>query len=124
LFAARSIVVGRDVRLSIEKLVQALVRGLTDMVYFGAAHLDVDGGIMVTASHNPMDYNGMKLVGKGARPISGDSGLRASEDIVVAGDFPMESCEGIAKGVYKPYDIMKEYTQHLLNDVDVAKMKW
>lgn len=137
LFAARSIVVGRDIRLSSEKLVKALVHGLTDMgcnvidlglcgtemIYFGAAHLDVDGGIMVTASHNPMDYNGMKLVGKDARPISGDSGLRALEDLVVTGDFSLEKCAGITKGTCEPYDIMKEYTEHLLTYVDVAKMK-
>lgn len=137
LFSARSIVVGRDVRLSSEKLVKALVHGLTDMgcnvidlglcgtemVYFGAFHLPVDGGIMVTASHNPMDYNGMKLVGKGARPISGDSGLRALEDLVVTGDFSAQKCIGIRKGTYKSYDIMKEYIQHLLTYVDVAKMR-
>lgn len=137
LFSASSVVVGRDIRLSSESLTRALIRGLTDMgcnvvdlglcgtemVYFGAAHLDVDGGIMVTASHNPMDYNGMKLVGKGARPISGDSGLRALEDLVVTGDFSGEQCSGITKGTCEPYDIMNEYIQHLLTYVDVAKMK-
>ena len=137
LFSAKSIVVGRDVRLSSEKLVKALVRGLTDMgcnvldlglcgtemVYFGAAHLPVDGGIMVTASHNPMDYNGMKLVGKEARPISGDSGLRALEDLVINGDFSPEKCNNIEKGTCDPYDIMKEYIQHLLTYVDVATVK-
>jgi len=129
--------VGRDVRLSSDKLVHALVAGLTDMgcnvidiglcgtemVYFGAFHLPVDGGIMVTASHNPMDYNGMKLVGKDARPISGDSGLRALEDMVVNGDFSADQCVGITKGTYQSYNIMEEYIQHLLTYVDVAKMK-
>jgi len=137
LFKARSIVVGRDVRLSSEKLVKALVQGLTDMgcnvidlglcgtemIYFGAFHLPVDGGIMVTASHNPMDYNGMKLVGKDARPISGDSGLRALEDMVITGEFSQQECIGITKGTCEFYDIMKEYTEHLLSYVDVAKMK-
>lgn len=137
LFSASSVVVGRDIRLSSESLTRALVRGLTDMgchvvdlglcgtemVYFGAAHLDVDGGIMVTASHNPMDYNGMKLVGKGARPISGDSGLRVLEDLVVTGDFSAERCLNITPGSCQSYDVMEEYTQHLLTYIDVANLK-
>ena len=137
LFAARSVVVGRDVRLSSESLANALVRGLidmgcnvvdiglcgTEMVYFATAHLGVDGGIMVTASHNPMDYNGMKLVGKGSRPISGDSGLRALEDLVVTGDFTNKKLDVITKGASEYYDIMQEYTQHLLTYVDASKLK-
>ena len=135
LFSARKVVVGRDVRLSSETLAKALVRGLTDMgcdvidlglcgtemVYFGTSHLGVDGGIMVTASHNPMNYNGMKLVGKEARPISGDSGLRALEDLVVSGDF--SPCDNIAKGKATYYPIMKEYVEHLLTYVDISKIK-
>ena len=137
LFAAQSVVVGRDVRLSSDSLTKALVRGLmdmgcavvdigvcgTEMVYFATAHLLVDGGIMVTASHNPMDYNGMKLVSAGSRPISGDSGLRALEDMVVTGEFSTEQGRSITQGTYECYDIMKEYTQHLLTYIDVSKMK-
>jgi len=135
LFSASKVVVGRDVRLSSETLAKALVRGLTDMgcdvidlglcgtemVYFGTSHLGVDGGIMVTASHNPMNYNGMKLVGKEARPISGDSGLRALEDLVVSGDF--SPCDNIGKGKATYYPIMKEYTEHLLTYVDTSNIK-
>ena len=87
---AKRVVVGGDVRLTSETLKQALANGLmdagadvidigmtgTEEVYFAAFHLDVDGGIEVTASHNPMDYNGMKFVGCGAQPISIDIGLR------------------------------------------------
>ena len=137
LLSARSVVVGRDVRLSSDSLTNALVVGLTnmgcnvvdigvcgtEMVYFATAHLGVDGGIMVTASHNPMDYNGMKLVGKGSRPISGDSGLRALEDMVVTGDFSFDKCKAIIPGTYKTYDIMQEYIQHLLTYIDASKMK-
>lgn len=137
LFAARRVVVGRDVRLSSGSLAQALVRGLTDMgcdvvdiglcgtemVYFATAHLGVDGGIMVTASHNPMDYNGMKLVSKESKPISGDSGLRALEDLVVTGGFSTEICDSLAQGTVEDYNIMPEYTQHLLTYVDVANIK-
>ncbi len=59
----------------------------TEEIYFATFHLGVDGGIEVTASHNPMDYNGMKLVREGARPISGDTGLRDVQRLAEAGDF-------------------------------------
>jgi len=137
LFSASRVVVGRDVRLSSESLSKALVRGLTDMgctvidiglcgtemVYFATAHLGVDGGIMVTASHNPMDYNGMKLVSKESRPISGDSGLRALEDLVVTGDFSTEKISIITKGTVEYYNIMENYIEHLLTYVDASTIK-
>ncbi|ECQ8625658.1 phosphomannomutase CpsG [Salmonella enterica] len=86
----KTVVLGGDVRLTSEALKMALAKGLqdagvdvldigmsgTEEIYFATFHLGVDGGIEVTASHNPMDYNGMKLVREGARPISGDTGLR------------------------------------------------
>jgi phosphomannomutase / phosphoglucomutase len=92
---AGPVVLGRDVRLSSPSLQSALADGLrrggrdvidigvggTEEVYFQTAHLKAAGGVMVTASHNPMDYNGMKLVREGARPISGDSGLFAIRDV-------------------------------------------
>lgn len=85
----RTVVVGFDVRLDSTALASAVANGLmdsgsdvvniglcgTEEVYFQTFHRGVDGGIMVTASHNPIDYNGMKLVREGSRPISGDSGL-------------------------------------------------
>ena len=85
-----SVAVGRDVRQSSDDLFDALTRGLTDsgvdvldlglcgteQVYFAAFHLELDGGIMITASHNPIDYNGFKFVRESARPLSGDSGLQ------------------------------------------------
>src|SRR5688572_3731391 len=95
------VVLGRDVRLSSPPLQAALVEGLnaagrdvidiglcgTEEVYFQTFHLGAAGGIMVTASHNPMDYNGLKLVREGARPISGDSGLFTIRDAAAAGVF-------------------------------------
>jgi phosphomannomutase len=137
LFAAKTVVVGRDVRLSSESLTKALIRGFTDrgchvidiglcgteMVYFATSHLGADGGIMVTASHNPMDYNGLKLVRKESRPISGDTGLRELEEQVVTGDFSQGQCAGISKGEVKRYDVMKEYVQHLLTYIDVTVLK-
>lgn len=94
LLAPGPVVLGCDVRLSSPPLQAALANGLsgagreiidiglcgTEEVYFQTAHLNAAGGVMVTASHNPMDYNGLKLVREGARPISGDSGLFAIRD--------------------------------------------
>src|SRR5690606_2002767 len=86
---AKTMVVGRDVRLSSGEFADAVAAGIreagadvldigiggTEMVYFATGDLQADGGIMVTASHNPADYNGLKLVREQARPISGDTGL-------------------------------------------------
>jgi phosphomannomutase len=137
LFAAKTVVVGRDVRLSSESLTKALIRGFTDrgchvidiglcgteMVYFATSHLGADGGIMVTASHNPMDYNGLKLVRKESRPISGDTGLRELEEQVVTGDFSQGQFAGISEGEVEKYNVMKEYVKHLLTYIDVAALK-
>ena len=87
---ARKIILGRDIRLSSKELAEAVATGITDagaeamdiglcgteMVYFATADLKVDGGIMVTASHNPADYNGLKIVREEARPVSADTGLQ------------------------------------------------
>ncbi len=126
---AKRVVVGRDIRLSSAELADAVGRGLTDagvevldiglcgteMVYFATSHLGADGGIMVTASHNPADYNGLKLVREDARPISADSGLQdvrklAEQDERLISDKP---------GVPEPTDIYAEYIDHLLTYVDV-----
>ena len=86
---AKSVVLGRDMRLSSDEFASAVARGLTEagvevhdiglcgteLVYFATAHLNASGGIMVTASHNPADYNGLKLVREEAKPISADTGL-------------------------------------------------
>jgi phosphomannomutase/phosphomannomutase/phosphoglucomutase len=127
------VVVGRDVRLSSESLCGALSRGLldagsdvydiglcgTEEVYFATFDQQFDGGIMVTASHNPIDYNGMKLVEKEARPISGDKGLRAIHDLVIKNDFPA----GPGKGVLRPLSIRERYIEHLLGYIDSASLQ-
>ena len=93
---ARTVLIGHDVRLESPELSEALARGLmeagadvidiglcgTEEVYFGTFHHGTDGGIMITASHNPKGWNGMKLVGRGSVPISGESGLNAIRDAV------------------------------------------
>src|SRR5690606_2505527 len=98
---ARTVVVGHDIRLSSPELTDAVVRGITDAgadvlhigqcgteeVYFATFDQQVDGGICITASHNPIDYNGMKLVREGSRPISGDTGLLDIKAMAEAADF-------------------------------------
>lgn len=129
---AKTVVVGHDIRLTSASLTDALVNGLTDAgadvthigqvgteeVYFATFELGVDGGICVTASHNPMDYNGMKLVKKGSEPISGDSGLDAIREMAEAGDFKEAS-----KGSVTHKDMREAYVQHLLGYVDISKLK-
>jgi len=130
---ARRLVVGGDVRPTSEALKQALARGMmdagadvidigmtgTEEVYFAAFHLDVDGGIEVTASHNPLDYNGMKLVGRGSRPISGDSGLHDIRTLAESGQFEPAG----RQGKLSRQSILGDYVQHLLGYVDPANFK-
>lgn len=130
IFNPTTIVVGSDIRLSSITLKRALIRGLNDAgvdvldlgmtgteeVYFGAFHLDVQGGIEVTASHNPIDYNGMKLVKENARPISMDSGLKTIHDLVVSEHFKSIT----HKGHTKSYNIVPEYVEHLLSYLNIT----
>jgi phosphomannomutase len=91
----------------------------TEMVYFATFHLGLDGGIMVTASHNPADYNGLKLVREEGRPISADTGLKEIEQMVLAGKLPA----GAPRGALERRDIAGEYVQHLLSYVDPARLQ-
>jgi len=118
------VAVGRDVRLSSDELFDALTRGLTDsgvdvldlglcgteQVYFAAFHLELGGGIMITASHNPIDYNGLKFVRECAKPLSADSGLEDIRRIAEAESFsPAER-----KGKITATDLSADYVDHLL----------
>lgn len=131
--AAKEVVVGRDVRVDSPVLAAAVIRGLndggastvdiglcgTEEVYFQTAYKGVDGGIMITASHNPMDYNGMKLVRDGARPISGDSGLRDIEELAESARFT--SAKGHAAN---QVNLDKSaYIKHLLSYLDVEQLR-
>ena len=134
LIGAKKVCVGHDIRLSGPSLAEALTRGLTDagcdvidigqcgteMIYFATAHLKLDGGIMVTASHNPKDYNGMKLVREGARPISSDTGLKDIEKKVIGNDLKPVAEK---KGSVGQVDITEAYVKHLLTYIDVSKIK-
>ena len=127
------VIVGRDVRLSSETMASALIRGLTEgganvldiglcgteEVYFATFHAKADGGIMVTASHNPADYNGMKLVREGARPISGDTGLNEIRELAEQGDFGSTETVGTIEAI----EMRGPYLRHLLSYVDLATLR-
>ena len=130
----KTIVVGGDMRLTSESLKQALARGLqdegadvidiglcgTEEIYFATTHLQTDGGVVVTASHNPIDYNGMKMVREGSRPISGDSGLHDIQRMAEANDFGEPAQK---RGGYRQDSVLDAYVQHLLSYVDVNQLK-
>ncbi len=129
----RKVVTGRDVRLSSAQLQNALALGLmdegvevldiglcgTEEVYFATFHYGLDGGIMVTASHNPMDYNGMKLVREGSRPIGSDTGL-ADIEAKVANDH--SECPEGAQASMQTLDHRADYIKHLLGYVDISTL--
>jgi phosphomannomutase/phosphomannomutase/phosphoglucomutase len=128
------VVLGRDIRTSSLPLARALTAGLndsgvevwdlglcgTEQVYFYTSHLRLDGGIMVTASHNPPDYNGLKLVRRESRPVSGDTGLRDLEALAAAGKFPPVAQN---RGALLPTDAFEAYIAHLLSYVNLAALK-
>ncbi|HOX24731.1 MAG TPA: phosphomannomutase [Candidatus Krumholzibacteria bacterium] len=127
---ARSFCVGHDCRLTSRGLAEAVIRGVcdagcdvldiglcgTEMVYWATDRRRLDGGIMVTASHNPMDYNGMKLVRDAARPISGDSGLDEIGDLATGGALAVAP----NRGRVSREEIQEAYVADLLAMVDVA----
>ena len=130
---SKQVVVGGDVRLTSETLKFALANGLqdagvnvidlgmtgTEEIYFATFHLGVDGGIEVTASHNPMDYNGMKLVREGAKPISGDTGLKEIQRLAEENNFPPVT----TRGTLTQQSSLAAYVQHLLSYIDSQKIK-
>jgi phosphomannomutase len=133
IFKPKRIAVGHDIRLSGPALTAALADGLmdagvdvvhlgmcgTEEIYFAAFHLDVDGGIIVTASHNPAEYNGMKLVRKGAVPVSGDTGLRDIERLAITGD----SIKVEPRGNMESINNQAEFVEHILSYVDFDQLK-
>jgi phosphomannomutase len=130
----KRIIVGGDVRLTSEALKLALANGLrdagadvfdiglsgTEEVYFATFHLNMDGGIEVTASHNPMNYNGMKLVRENAQPISGDTGLFAIKELAEVNNFaPVDESK---RGSYQQISILNDYVDHLLGYIDAKAL--
>lgn len=133
LYHPRKVCVGYDIRNSSGAISQAVMKGLTEggadvyniglcgteMVYFTTFYYHLDGGIMVTASHNPADYNGMKLVRQEGIPVSEDTGLKEIEQKAFQGDF----AEAGRCGEIHEKEIMKDYTAHLLTYINPDQMK-
>jgi phosphomannomutase len=129
----KRVAVGRDIRHSSEEFLNALISGLgdsgvdvvdiglcgTEMVYFATSSLGLDGGVMVTASHNPPDYNGLKFVREQAKPVSGDTGLQDIRKLAEAGEF----VDALKPGNVVPFDVKPAWRDHVLSYVDVGKLK-
>src|SRR3954466_11152175 len=132
-FEPRAIAVGRDMRVSSPSIATAVMQGASDagaevkdigmigteMLYFGVGEFDLDGGVMVTASHNPKEYTGMKIVRRGALPVGGDAGLldvrdraRVIESPGIVDDPPAESV-----------DIYPAFVERVLSFIDVGAVK-
>jgi phosphomannomutase len=133
-FEPRRIAVGRDMRVSSPSMAAALIRGATDggadvldlglvgteMVYFAVGELELDGGVAVTASHNPKEYTGMKIVRRGALPVGGDSGLLDIRDRAMAlGNTSADA----STGQVQEHDIWPAYVERVLSFVDVSTIK-
>ena len=129
---APAILLGRDCRLSSPELAAAIAEGATlqgvdvvdlglastDLVYFASGSLDLPA-VMLTASHNPKQYNGLKFCMPGARPVGEETGLREIRAMVEAGDLPPAD----ARGAVRPRDLLEAYTEHVLSFVDVEAMR-
>ncbi len=128
------VVVGRDMRLSGEALEDAFIEGVTkagadildiglvstDALYFAVGHLEEPGGAMVTASHNPKDYNGFKLCREDAIALSGDEGIFQIRDMITSGKLPEKSEYA---GSVEEGDITEDYAQHCLNFIDTEGLR-
>jgi phosphomannomutase len=131
--APKRIAVGRDVRLSSPEIAGSFIEGArsegaeitdigvvgTDMMYFHVASQDLDGGAIVTASHNPKEYNGIKMVRRGALALSGDAGIKEIKEAIMSGRF---ADKGTREGKVVSRTISDEYADHCLRFIDVAKV--
>jgi phosphomannomutase len=129
---ANVIAVGRDMRPDSEELSKALIEGIraqgfdvwdigeitTDMIYFVVGHYKLAGGAVVTASHNPGEYNGIKICREDAKPIGQESGLLEIRDAVLAGEFPT----GKTQGSLQTKDVVEGWIQHTLSFIDTDKL--
>ena len=130
---AKKVLIGRDVRVSSPELSKALAQGLcdagcsvidlglcgTEMIYFGTPFWEADGGVMITASHNPPEYNGLKFVKKGSKPMGYDSGLSEIEQMIVNNDLGENASQ---KGEITEIDIMEDFTKSLSKFYDASKI--
>jgi phosphomannomutase len=132
-FEPKTIAIGRDMRLSSESMAKAVIQGATDggaevkdvgmigteMLYFGVGELDLDGGVMVTASHNPKEYTGMKIVRRGALPVGGDSGLLE----ILERAEKIETPELVDNPPAERVDIYPAFVDRVLSFIDLAEVK-
>src|ERR1700757_171595 len=131
-FEPRKIAVGRDTRLSSPTMQEAVIRGATaagcdvldiglvgtEMVYFAVGSLGLEGGIMVTASHNPKEYTGMKIVRRGALPVGGESGLLDVRDRALA-----RAWEPRERGEIQGEDFWDRFVERVLSFIDVGALR-
>ncbi|RMF06957.1 phosphomannomutase/phosphoglucomutase [Candidatus Woesearchaeota archaeon] len=129
----KRVAVGHDMRTSSPALHKALIRGLTDqgadviniglsttpMMYFAVAKFGYDAGINITASHNPGQYNGMKMVKREAVPLSGETGIQEIKELVAKGEFE----EPERKGTEEQKEILPHYVENILSSVDTDKIR-
>jgi phosphomannomutase len=132
-FEPRRVAVGRDMRLAAPQMAEAVIRGCSDegaevldlgmvgteMVYFAVGSLGLDGGIAVTASHNPKEYTGMKIVRRGALPVGGESGLLDVRERALA----VSDVRGGGASRVSSYDIWPEYVDRVLSFVDLSALR-
>ena len=131
---AKRIAVGRDMRLSSPSVAQAFIDGATsqgcdvvdygmistDMLYFAVAKDSHDGGVMVTASHNPKQYNGMKMVRREAFPLSGEEGISDIREMIKAGTIPAPAA---VRGTVSHADTLDAYIDHVMGFIDPSIIK-
>jgi phosphomannomutase len=134
IFEPKRIAVGHDMRVSSPSMAEAVIRGAseagadvldlglvgTEMLYFAVGELGLDGGVAVTASHNPKEYTGMKIVRRGALPVGGESGLLEIRDRALSLSDP---AQGLTPGQVQKYDIWQQYVERVLSFVDVEAIK-
>ncbi|MDI3340658.1 MAG: phosphomannomutase/phosphoglucomutase, partial [Sphaerobacter sp.] len=130
---AKQVVVGRDMRVSSPVLASAIIDGIrdqgadvtdiglvsTDCLYFAVGKCGYDAGVMVTASHNPPEYNGFKLCREEARPLSMDQGIGEIRDLVLAGNFP----EPTSQGTVHTKDMLPAFADHVLSMIDTSVVR-
>ena len=128
---AKRIAVGRDMRLSSPALAAAFIEGATsqgvdvvdygmiptDMLYFAVARDGHDGGVQVTASHNPKQYNGMKMVRREAFPLSGEEGLVEIREMIATDTIPAAAAR---RGQVTTKNVLAEYVEHVMSFIDPA----
>jgi phosphomannomutase len=131
---AKRVAVSRDMRLSSPSLTAAFTEGATaqgaevidygmmatDMMYFAVARDRHDGGVQITASHNPKEYNGIKMVRKEAFPLSGDAGIGDIRDMIAAGKLPPPAA---VSGSVSTRDVVDDYVEKVLSFIDISKIK-